>query len=106
MGRELVPRVPSPKLIPKGDGDVGPKSPARRPLRICTLRDRMLNSAARVLLHPFIDATSMRCAVYASYIIYIGRPPIYIVVLIKFICTVAGSGTRALSRVKRLPTPF
>ena len=23
MGRELVPRVPSPKLIPKGDGDVG-----------------------------------------------------------------------------------
>ena len=23
MGRELVPRVPSPKLLPKGDGDVG-----------------------------------------------------------------------------------
>ena len=23
MGRELVPRVPSPKLIPQGDGDVG-----------------------------------------------------------------------------------
>ena len=70
MGRELVPRVPSPKLIPKGDGDVGPKSPARRPLRICTLRDRMLNSAARVLLHPFIDATSMRCGLRVLYYIY------------------------------------
>ena len=62
MGRELVPRVPSPKLIPQGDGDVGVPwdahvcPEASRARRILSVLLKARGSRGRVHVYPHVSA--------------------------------------------------
>ena len=82
MGRELVPRVPSPKLIPQGDGDVGvpwdayarpEASRARRVLGVL-LKARRSRGRVHVYLHSSAELLQF-ARVAARYVAMQGRGP-------------------------------
>ena len=81
MGRELalelVPRVPSPKLIPQGDGDVGVPwdahvcPEASRARRILSALLKAWGSRGRVHVYPHLRAELLQLArVAARYVAF------------------------------------
>ena len=72
MGRELVPRVPSPKLIPKGDGDVGVpwdahvRLEAPRARRILSVLLEARGSRGRVHIYLHLRAELLQLARVAA----------------------------------------
>ena len=72
MGRELVPRVPSPKLIPQGDGDVGVPwdahvcPEASRARRILSVLLKARGSRGRVHVYPHLRAELLQLARVAA----------------------------------------
>ena len=80
MGRELVPRVPSPKLIPQGDGDVGVpwdahvRSEAPRARRIFSVLLEARGSRGRVHVYLHLRAELLQLARVAARYVAVRGP--------------------------------